>query len=126
MTDLMLTNVRDVNRYWSQVVTSLVWGQWQLIDAGLRATSRILEAAAQAPVDTAAQVGFAPQATAGPVPADEAGNLARLAEKRMAQGLAPPREIYDAQYRKRLDWSRFPDWARPSDPDAYEGCAHEG
>jgi hypothetical protein len=55
MIDPKFTNVREVNRYWSQVVTSLVWGQWQVLDAGLRATSKVLEAAARAPADEAAQ-----------------------------------------------------------------------
>jgi hypothetical protein len=125
MIGLMLTNVKGVNRYWSQVVISMVWGQWQVLDAGLRATSKILEAASQAPADEA----DAPARTAesaAPVPSGAVEDLMEFAGKRMAQGLAPPREIYKAQYRKQIDWSKFPEWAKPSDPDVYEGCAHEG
>jgi len=42
------------------------------------------------------------------------------------QLLAAPREIYDIRNRDRVDWSTLPEWARPSDPDLFEGCAHEG
>ena len=37
-----------------------------------------------------------------------------------------PREVYQAPYRNLIDWSRFPDWARPSDPEMFEGSGHEG
>ncbi len=40
--------------------------------------------------------------------------------------LAPPRELYDVKFREQIDWLRFPSWARPSDPEAYTGCSHEG
>jgi hypothetical protein len=103
----------------------MVQGQWQVIDAGLRATSKILEAAAQAPADEAAPRGGTPEAAA-PAPAAAVEELVEVAGKRVAQGLAPPREIYKAQYRKRIDWSKFPEWAQPSDPELYEGCVHEG
>jgi hypothetical protein len=28
--------------------------------------------------------------------------------------------------RDRVDWSTLPEWARPSDPDLFEGCVHKG
>ena len=34
--------------------------------------------------------------------------------------------IYQMPYRNRIDWSEFPDWARPSDPEMFEGTGHEG
>jgi hypothetical protein len=52
--------------------------------------------------------------------------LERLAVERTSRGLAPPREIYLAPYRSRINWARFPEWARPSDPEMFEGTAHEG
>ena len=64
--------------------------------------------------------------TRRPSPASAVEELVQVAGKRVAQGLAPPREIYKAQYRKQIDWSKFPEWAQPSDPEVYEGCAHEG
>jgi hypothetical protein len=54
------------------------------------------------------------------------GMLVELAEQRMRQGLAPPPEIYRIEYRRLLDWPRFPDWARPIDPQIFDGCVHEG
>jgi hypothetical protein len=44
----------------------------------------------------------------------------------MRQGLAPPREVYEVQNRGRIDWTTAPDWARPADPELFEGCGHEG
>jgi hypothetical protein len=44
----------------------------------------------------------------------------------MSKGFAPPREVYLAPYRNQIDWTQFPDWARPSDPDLFEDCSHEG
>lgn len=55
-----------------------------------------------------------------------APQLEKRAVERLRQGLAPPREIYQLPYRDRLDWSELPDWARPSDPELFEGCGHEG
>jgi hypothetical protein len=58
--------------------------------------------------------------------AGEAENIEKQATERMQKGLAPPREIYDVQNRGRIDWASAPEWARPSDPDSFEGCSHEG
>jgi hypothetical protein len=52
--------------------------------------------------------------------------LARVASARIRQGFAPPAEIYQVQYRSRIDWSEFPEWAKPLDPEAFDGCCHEG
>jgi len=52
--------------------------------------------------------------------------LIRLAEQRMRNGLAPPPEIYRIENRRRIDWLRFPAWARPVDPELFDGCCHEG
>ncbi len=58
--------------------------------------------------------------------AKAAQELARLAAARIQQGLAPPAEIYQAQYRSKIDWADFPEWARPLDPEAFDDCCHEG
>lgn len=52
--------------------------------------------------------------------------LIKLAEQRIGQGLAPPPDIYRVEYRGRIDWLQFPDWARPVDPQLFDGCCHEG
>lgn len=51
--------------------------------------------------------------------------VARIRE-RLDQGLSPPPEIYQVQYRDKIDWSQLPEWALPLDPDVFEGCSHEG
>ena len=58
--------------------------------------------------------------------AQAASSLEERGRQRTRQGLAPPRELYDIRNRDRVDWSTLPEWARPSDPDLFEGCAHEG
>jgi hypothetical protein len=52
--------------------------------------------------------------------------IIKLAEKRMRLGFAPPPEIYRIENRRRIDWFRYPAWARPVDPEVFEGCCHEG
>ena len=52
--------------------------------------------------------------------------LVSRALDRVGMGKPPPRELYDVKFRDRIDWLRFPLWARPSDPKAYVGCGHEG
>ncbi len=42
------------------------------------------------------------------------------------RGFAPPAEIYRVEHRSKIDWGRFPSWARPVNPEAFEGCCHEG
>ena len=52
--------------------------------------------------------------------------LLEVATARLQQGLAPPRELYLVQNRHRIPWSQLPGWARPSDPELFDGCCHEG
>jgi hypothetical protein len=52
--------------------------------------------------------------------------LTEVAIARMNQGFAPPAEVYQIQYRSRINWNDFPDWARPINPEAFDGCCHEG
>ncbi len=52
--------------------------------------------------------------------------LFELAKERMSRGLAPPPEIYRIKNRSLIDWSIFPSWARPLDPEVFDGCCHEG
>jgi hypothetical protein len=65
-------------------------------------------------------------APANPKPADRLKELEERAVERARRGLAPPREIYDVCNRTRIDWSKFPEWARPVDPEVFTDCAHEG
>jgi hypothetical protein len=111
MTDQLLTNMKVLRDCWSLTVKDMVWGQWVVLDTGLAAAHTVL---------TAASVTVRDQTPS------EAERLVALAQERMRRGLAPPREIYRTPYRERIDWSLFPDWARPNDPELYEGCSHEG
>jgi hypothetical protein len=58
--------------------------------------------------------------------AEELKDLERRATERVSKGLPPPKEIYNVHNRSRIDWSKFPEWARPVDPEVFEGCGHEG
>jgi hypothetical protein len=103
---------------WSRVVASLLCCPWQLVEVQYRTGLRIMESM------FAAAGGAKPAAR--PAAADELGRLQRLLAERIGRGLPPPKEVYQAPYRSRIDWSAIPEWARPSDPDLFEGCGHEG
>ena len=59
-------------------------------------------------------------------PSESSSTLEATALERLQKGFAPPRGIYDVQNRGRIDWTRVPEWAQPADPEAFEGCGHEG
>jgi hypothetical protein len=120
MMDEVIANIRCVNRSLSRVTIGLLRGQWACLDAGFRTADKLLEAAAEPPagVDVRARPG-----------AEAVGGLEALvgrALERARKGLPPPRVLYDVKYREQIDWLRFPAWARPSDPEVYTGCGHEG
>jgi hypothetical protein len=98
---------RSTCRVWSHAFTSLLWNHWKLLDAQYRAGIGLLDAVR----------GAGP---AGPP------SLEEMAIERVSKGLPPPREVYEVQNRGRIDWSRFPEWAKPSDPETFEGVGHEG
>jgi hypothetical protein len=52
--------------------------------------------------------------------------LIEIAMARIERGLAPPAELYRIRSRAEIDWSLFPTWARPLDPEIFDGCCHEG
>jgi hypothetical protein len=110
MIDLLSPRCQDVCEYWSLAVTRLLWNQWKLLDAQYAAGIELLDTVAGGPAGAA----LAKQ------------TLEQYALERVRKGLSPPREIYEVHNRSRIDWSRFPDWARPIDPEVFEGCGHEG
>ena len=125
MTDPVFPNVRKVNHLWAQAMMKLAWTQWTFLSAGLRFANRMMEATLAATPGAKGQSAPPTEPTARKAPGEVEG-LTRLAEERMAKGLAPPREIYDIPYRDQIEWSKFPEWARPIDPEIFEGCCHEG
>ncbi len=100
---------QTVYGYWSGWWTGMLGYQWRVLETQYQLGLRIMETALG--TTTGRSEGFE--------------KLERIAEERVGQGLAPPPEIYQAPYRRAIDWSRFPDWARPSDPELFEG-GHEG
>jgi hypothetical protein len=110
MVDTLISQLDDLRQSWTRAATSVVWSHWLMLDTGLQAAQTILAKAAP---------------DAGTQRAD-AGGLLACALARVNKGLAPPREIYLAPYRGQIDWAKLPDWARPSDPELFDGCIHEG
>jgi hypothetical protein len=117
----VFTDCLGVYRSWTRTVTSLVWqNQWKLLDVQYQAGIRLLDALVGGPAAPETQP---PRLSEDPTTSP---NLEQRAVERLRQGLAPPREIYEVQHRSHVDWSMLPDWARPMDPELFEGCAHEG
>jgi len=90
-------------------------GPWRLLDAQYRLGINLLGALA------GAAEGPGPEARP-----ETPSDLERRALERVRKGLSPPREVYEAQNRARIDWTRFPEWARPIDPEVFKDCPHEG
>src|SRR5262245_1063107 len=112
MTDVPESGIRARYRPWMQLMGNLVAYHWKLFEAQCEAGLRVVETA----------LGTACARTERQACADEFDRLERRALERVRRGLAPPAEIYAAHYRGRVDWSKFPDWARPSDPEMFEGA----
>ena len=112
------------SRSWRQMMAGLFGCQWKMAasqyQTGLKVTEALLRIPANKEVDSEEKTGSAPENT------DEFRRLERQAAERVKRGLAPPKEIYETPFRDRIDWSQFPEWARPSDPEVFEGCGHEG
>jgi hypothetical protein len=121
MAELPNTQGPTTTQCWSRAVTALLECQWQFFQAPYEVGLQILETVVHQP-------GVPPSvASAAGMPLEEeVQTLQRLALEQARKGLAPPRKIYQVPYRDRINWSAFPDWARPNDPDLYQGCAHEG
>ena len=97
---------------WYQTVADVARLHWDLLAAQQRAGAAVVAAVLGQ--------GVRPAAPAAPP------TLAEEATARLRQGLAPPRAIYDVQNRELVDWASLPGWARPVDPEMFEGTGHEG
>ena len=110
---------------WSRTLTSMAISPWTLLasqcEAGVGVLDTLLAALGGERAGPArVEQPVAPRAPAG------VEALEQAALERVRQGRAPPREVYAVPNRDRINWARFPDWARPSDPELFEGAAHEG
>jgi len=117
------SSIQTVCKHWLNAATTLLAYQWKLFEAQYQTSLKIMEAA------LGRGAGASPECPVpefGPIPADDVKKLERRAAERVSLGLAPPREIYQAPYRGQIDWGKFPEWARPSDPELFEGSSHEG
>lgn len=125
MIPYLLSNCEYRYRSLSRAMSDVLRDQWRWLFAqyrfGLDLCYALLGRPAAGPP---LSVGTMP-AAASAAPAAPEG-LEQAARERLQQGLAPPRAIYDVQNRGRIDWSTVPDWARPSDPELFEGTGHEG
>lgn len=114
MMDTMLAGAAAVRQAWARALMEIVWSQWLMLDTGFRATREVLATAG----------GLVPVPDAPP--GDKSADLEAQAAGRVQAGLAPPRDIYDVTRRARIDWLSWPMWARPCDPEMFEGTAREG
>jgi hypothetical protein len=123
MNRLQEPDVRILCRSWWQMLASLLDCQWKLFadqfQTGLKVMDRVYCKRANP------DVYFGEQRETMSQNVNRFQVLERQAAERIRQGLAPPKEIYETPYRERIDWSKFPEWAKPGDPEVFEG-AHEG
>jgi hypothetical protein len=105
----------SVYETWEQALTGLLRCQWSLLDAHYRMGMEMVNTMG----------GTAPRAPGG-VCSETLEELERRGVELVAKGLPPPKALYEVQNRTRVDWSRFPEWARPIDPEVFEGSGHEG
>jgi hypothetical protein len=114
----MLTAWLRNYQFLAATVKDLTWNQWRLLVAQSECGSALWKALLGAS-------GPASPSSGEQAKVVESGGLEKVAIERLKSGFAPPREIYDAQNRDRIDWSSVPGWARAPDPEIFEG-AHEG
>jgi hypothetical protein len=98
--------------------------QWKIAASQYQTSLKLTEVLLRIPAGE--EANSEKKIEAAPEKTDEFRQLEREADERVKRGLAPPKEIYGIPFRDRIDWSRFPEWARPSDPEVFEGCGHEG
>lgn len=109
---------------WSHVVTNALSYPWRFWDVQYQIGMTIVESVLG--ISAGPEIRSEKPSKAEPMPAEVLPSLEQLAAERLRRGLPPPRQIYDVRYRDRVNWSDFPAWARPTDPELFEGCSHEG
>jgi hypothetical protein len=127
MTTPLEFGIQTFCKHWFSAATTLLACQWKLFDVQYRAGMKIAEAAlGSVPPDKPGAPSPDRRPDVGPPATKDVQQLERRAAECISLGLAPPREIYKAPYRGQIDWEKFPMWARPSDPELFEGSCHEG
>jgi len=124
MIDWMLASYQRNYQFLSKAVTNMSGNQWRLLatqsQLGINLWNAMLGVFPHFDSSGEQQGEFVASGNA-----NTAASLESRATERLKSGFAPPREIYDVQNRGRIDWTSLPDWARPVDPDLFEG-GHEG
>jgi hypothetical protein len=113
----MFTDYWKLYEGWSRTLTGMACGPWRLLATQYDVGIGVLDSMIAALKGERAGKQEAPS---------DVETLERAALERVRQGLSPPREIYATPNREHINWACFPDWVRPSDPELFEGCAHEG
>ncbi len=116
----MFADCWELYRGWSRTMTSMACGPWRLLASQCEVGIGVLDTVLAALESERAGKPLLPEAPAA------VDTLERAALERVRRGLPPPREAYAAPNRDRINWAHFPEWARPSDPELFEGSAHEG
>jgi hypothetical protein len=124
MIELVFPGSLNVFRWWSRTFAHVMRGQWELLDAQYRAGIRVLDTLQDLRAAEEPELQQSPE-DLKPERLDESKSLQCQTEERLQKGLAPPPAIYQAQNRNKIDWHLLPGWARPSDPELFEG-GHEG
>jgi hypothetical protein len=109
---------------WSKTVTRILAWQLNLLETHYRVGFDVVEASLgffSGAKETTIQRSDPKQQ-----PSDDVQKLEALALENVQKGIAPPKKIYSVPYRDRIDWAKFPAWARPIDPEIFEGAGHEG
>ena len=115
---------RYQRRYWGQTLSALFRCYGVVLDAQLAIAQQTLQATADA-VGAGTAVAASGEETHSKA-GDSVAAIAEAVERRVGAGLSPPPEAHLVPYRNKIDWSRYPDWARPADPDMFDGSGHEG
>jgi len=109
---------------WSQTVARMLTWQLNLLETQYRVGFDVVKASLA--ILGGSKGAAAERLAPAQQPKDDFQKLEARAFERVQKGLAPPKEIYSVPYRNRVDWAKFPSWARPIDPEIFEGAAHEG
>jgi hypothetical protein len=111
-------------RWWSKAAADALDWQFRFVEAQYQAAVKFLQAAL--PVPAIKDMKTEQRGGAAAPTKDDLAEIERLALERVRHGQPVPPALYDVTYRDRVDWFRFPEWARPSDPELFQDCTHEG
>jgi len=133
MFENVFTNYLSGYQSITRTFNDALWSQWRLLFTPCKLSMAMMDdiligsARLYAVPDEPqkADPGSTAEAAAAPDKEGSPETLEQRAMNRLSHGYAPPREIYDVRNRGQINWSKVPEWAKPADPELFEG-AHEG